>query len=316
MIVSFALMLPLLMGAPSVTADDLREHARVIVVTLDGARYQDVLDENGAFAHARERPAMRRLLQRVQTQGATFRAKTSSRVALSLPGYQALFAGQQTSCDANDCARITVETFAEAVARRLKLSPSQVAVVASWSRLARAASAKDGAILVDTIPDGPPRRGGPPWPNARWDKDTVERALEIWRNEKPRLLYVGLLDMDERAHQGDQQGTVRALQNADEALGKIFDEIDRLPDNERKLTTVIVTADHGRGLGPLWTDHGKYVPTSDRMFLLATGDLIKARGLQKREVTQAELKATVERLMGLCSTGGIEELVGSLPCTE
>ena len=110
------------------------------------------------------------------------------------------FGGAQTECDANDCPRITRETFMESVARRLSLPRTQVAAVASWSRLSRAASSKDGTIVVDVGPEGAPRAGGPPWPNARWDADTIERALELWRSNDVRLLYVGLLDMDENGY--------------------------------------------------------------------------------------------------------------------
>jgi len=325
---AFALRIALALSAlassgTAITAHDLQQRARVIVVTLDGARPQDALDTSGAFAAARDRPVLRRLLERVKTNGALWHGTTSSRVPLSLPGYQALFAGAQTGCDANDCARITRETFLESVARRLALTRAQVVAAASWSRLARAVSAKDGAIVVDVGAEGPPRAGGPPWPNARWDADTIDRALQHWRADpRVRLMYVGLLDMDERAHRGDQQGTVRAMLDADVALGKILDAVDALPPEERALTTLIVTADHGRGLGALWTEHGKYVHASDRIFMAAVGDLVQVRGMQPKPFEQKQVRATVERLLGLCPdddgavAAPIDAIVGRLPCVK
>jgi hypothetical protein len=298
---------------PAVSASALQREARVILVTLDGARWQDVLDRPGALAAPAR--AMPKLLEAVATNGVALPATTSSSVPLSLPGYQALAAGRRTPCTDNDCERITHETLAEAVARRLSLPPAQVAVFASWARLAFAASARDGAVTVDVPPRGPATPGGPPWEDARWDADTATRAMWHLRVHRPRFLHLALLDMDEYAHLGDASRTVEALRRADDVIAALLEEVRRWGAHERRLTTLIVTADHGRGPGRLWPSHSRHGASRD-VFVLAAGDLV--RGGATAAVTQLDVRPTVERLLGLCPTPGegrpIDAIVGALPC--
>ncbi len=293
------------------TAAELQAHARVILVTLDGARWQDVLDQPGALRNSDEPPAMPKLLKLIRARGVALPATTSSALPLSLPGYQAIAAGHQTRCDDNDCARIAEETLAEELARRLHVPPDQVAIFASWARLANAATSRDGAVLVDAPPLGPPYAGGPPWEDARWDADTAARALAHWTEKKPRFMHLALLDMDEQAHRRDAAATVAALRSADDVVTKLITEFDQLPEAERRLTTLLITADHGRGPGRLWPSHTAYASSRD-IFLVALGLLVQPDVLT---TSQAELRPMVERLFGLCSSSPVKAVVGGLPCS-
>lgn len=297
-------------AALTTTAAELQAHARVILVTLDGARWQDVLDQPGALRNEGEPPAMPKLLELIRTHGVALPATTSSTLPLSLPGYQAIAAGHQTRCDDNDCARIDEETLSEGLARRLQLLPDAVATFASWARLANAASSRDGVVLVDAPPLGPPQAEGPPWEDARWDHETSARALAHWTSKKPRFLHLALLDMDEQAHRKDAAATVKALRSADDVIARLMTGIEELPERERKLTTVLITADHGRGPGRLWPSHTAYASSRD-IFLVALGPLVNA---QVQPVSQADLRPMVERLFGLCSTHSVKAVVGDLPC--
>jgi hypothetical protein len=280
--------------------------ARVVLVTIDGLRWQEVFDAKDSLARGGERPLMPHLTERVIRAGVGFgdrdarggaSARTSSRRPISLPGYQAIFAGRTTPCESNDCPRVTGETLPEAIARRLALSRDEVAAFGSWSRLALAVSARDDAVLVDVGPEGGPHMGGPPWPNARWDRQTLFRALPHLRSARPRFLYVGLLDTDERAHDGDREGYLAAARAADAALARLDELISQLPPAQAAATTLIVTTDHGRGNGPLWTGHSRY-PTSRDIWLAARGPSVQ--GPARSRVSQADIRPTVERLLGLC----------------
>jgi hypothetical protein len=296
-----------------VTAAELQRHARVILVTLDGARWQDVLDQDGALRSPVETPAMPKTLELVRQNGVALAARTSSAIPLSLPGYQALATGQQTPCSDNDCTRVTLETVAEALTRRLPVGANTAVVFASWARLAFAATSQDGAVMVDAPPPGPPHVGGPPWEDARWDAETADRALAFWRTERPRFMHLALLDMDEFAHRRDVAGTLAALHAADDVISRLVDEVKALPEPERRLTTILVTADHGRGPGRLWPAHGAYAASRD-IFLLAIGDAVVGG---EQQVEQVDVRPTIERLVGLSPEAGqghaIEAIVGSLP---
>jgi bisphosphoglycerate-independent phosphoglycerate mutase (AlkP superfamily) len=154
---------------------------------------------------------------------------------------------------------------------------------------------------VDAPPDGPPAPGGPPWKNARFDEETIARALAHLERHRPRFLYLALLDSDERAHRGERAETVEALRRADAAIARIFAWVDALPPDERASTTVIVTTDHGRGDDERWTDHGLDTPAAANIWLAAVGEGVvpAGRAPTTKAIRQADLRPTVERLFGL-----------------
>ncbi len=285
----------------------LHRTARVILITLDGPLRDDVL--SGAL--------MPGLHEALRTHGVAFPAEVSSPMALSLPGYQALAAGHATDCRDNDCPRIEVETLAEGVARRLSLPPGDVAVFASWSKLARAASSHDGTVFVDAPPDGPPVEGGPPWRNARFDAQTFARARTYWEAHHPRFLHLAFLDTDEYAHQGLREDYEQALHQADARVLEVLRWVEALPVAERAVTTVLLTADHGRGRGD-WKEHGFFDRGSGEVFIVALGPVV--RGGDQSRADQRDVRPTVERLFGLCPPHArddgraLEAVVGSLPC--
>jgi hypothetical protein len=278
----------------------LQRSARVILITLDGARWQEVLDENGPLRHT---------LEAARANGAILSGRTSSRLPKSLPGYQAISGGHETACEDNQCPRISTETLSEGLARRMSLPPEQVATFGSWARLVRSASSRDGTVFVDLPAEG--AHPDVPWPNARRDDETIERAMKHWTTVRPRFLHLALLDMDEWAHAREPERMVEALEAADVAIGGVLAQVELLPADERRLTTVIVTTDHGRGFGPMWVDHGPFA-AARTIFLLAIGDTVRGG---EGEFTQAQIRPTVERLFGGCANGAIEAIAGpSLEC--
>lgn len=286
----------------------LQQKARVILITLDGPLREDVLA--GALM-----PGMKEAVAR---EGVALPADAASSMALSLPGYQAIAAGALTSCHDNDCPRIGVETLAERLATALHLAPEEVAVFASWSRQVRAATSRDGVAFVDAPPDGPPQPEGPPWKNARFDEETFSRARAHWQAHHPRFLHLALLDTDEWAHEGHRAEYEQALRDTDARVQEVLRWISELPEEEAKLTTVIISADHGRGRGKKWTEHGFFDAGSGEIFVIALGPLV-ARGAAA-EIDQRDLRPTIERLFGLCpqqSEGrAIQAIVGALPCAR
>lgn len=271
---------------PPVDAATLKARARVLLITLDGVQWREALDPDGP------------LKQTLAAARAVLPGKTSGVIPLSLPGYQAIALGHATGCATNQCPRVAEETLSEGLARELALPVDQVATVGSWARLARAASSKDGAVRVDVPDEGP--HPNVPWPNARLDADTAERAFALWRTQRPRFLHLALLDMDEWAHANDPAAATRALREADATISRFLAAI---PADDLPFTTVLVTTDHGRGWGPLAFDHGPF-DAARSIFLLAIGARVRGG---EGAFTQVQIRPTVERLFGLCpSTAAID----------
>jgi arylsulfatase A-like enzyme len=122
------------------------------------------------------------------------------------------------------------------------------------------------------------------------------------RAERPDFLFVGLGETDEFAHQGNYAGYLDALREADRFLGELATELAARAQAGVR-TALFVTADHGRAAS--FKDHGKPYPESARVWLVASGTAIAARGFvsspQPRHL--ADITPTLRSVFGLPADG-------------
>ncbi|MFT5684509.1 MAG: membrane-anchored protein YejM (alkaline phosphatase superfamily) [Myxococcota bacterium] len=279
---------------PEVPTETLRAEGRVILVTIDGVRWQEATD-----------PALMPSLSDWAVFGnhrLNSRVATSSLKPLSMPGYHALMSGHTAPCTDNTCDRIAIETLPESLIRRLDLPQRAVAVFASWGAIPMAAASQTPAsfILDTNVPTGN-TEDVPPWPHARFDAETSQRAVTYFERYTPRFLWISFLDSDEHAHRDQHDEYLTAIQQYDRFLTTLQQTIAALGLTET--TTIILTTDHGRGRGPFWTSHG-HLPGARQMFLAATGPWVGLSGPISGGLTlhQADVRPTIERLLGLTPT--------------
>lgn len=294
---------------PPTPPDDNGHH--VVLLTLDGVRWQDVFDTPDAMrrktGQAYPLPFFRKTFT---SSGAWLKGnldvgddvRTSSGVPLSLPGYQVLFGGQRTACTSNDCPRPSSPTLLDVVAERL--GATHVAAFASWKQTRLAVtSSSSPAFTVDIPTPASIRRDKrrPRWRDARFDDVTYQHALDRVRHQPPRLLLLSLLDTDEWAHNNKPRAYVDALQTFDVQLQRLV----RLLDDKGVLqrTTFLVTTDHGRDDGEGWTGHGRR-PEGRHIWMAAKGPGVTPPS--STPLQQADLRPTVEALLGMTPT----------PCTD
>lgn len=129
-------------------------------------------------------------------------------------------------------------------------------------------------------------------------------------------MFLGLGEPDEYAHRGDYAGYLGSLRASDAILGDLFAVLDCMGDRGRH-TTVLVTADHGRARD--YRFHGREFPESARVWLVAAGGGVEARGLAQSRGPHrlADIAPTVRALLDLpadvspMSGSPIEELLAS-----
>ena len=296
---------------------------RVIVIALDGVRWQDFFD----LSEGRLRPddgkasPFHQYGKKVSEAGIAFGNQnlgSSARMTLSgffsrrksLPSYQAILSGFAQPCPDNDCSRISVETLPQSLVRRLALPAEKVAVISSWPGLSRAAAADPAGIHLDT---GEKRVGenGRDEFSTRSDEITAQVALEHLETHSPVFLFVVFDAADHAAHQGDLPGYIEELRNLDDIIMQFFEKIHEMGIEER--TTIIVTTDHGRGSwGPFWKFHDVIYNAQD-IFIAATGpgtvDL-PTPPRASRIIYHADLRPTIETLLGLEPTACIHPTCG------
>ncbi|HEX2873465.1 MAG TPA: alkaline phosphatase family protein [Polyangiaceae bacterium] len=326
-------------GGPVRSSPHLVEHEKVpvqvVVVTLDGARFQEIFwgvdaaqaRQSGTPMRVREnaRELLPNLHRLMTEQGAALGAGRGPHISasgpdfVSLPGYAEIFTGRRaTGCLDNGCPGASFESIADQVAAQWG---AKSAIITSWPDIARVGS-RSKRVAISTGRHAGATRSGfdrpgalgealraaeteKPWPGGgdfRRDRFTASLALAYLRAERPNFLFVGLGETDEFAHQGNYAGYLDALREADRFLGELSAELEaRAKAGVR--TALFVTADHGRAAS--FKEHGKPYPESARVWLVASGTAITARGFvtspQQRHL--ADIAPTVRSVFGLPADG-------------
>jgi Metalloenzyme superfamily len=286
---------PLLVPAPSAAETDA-----VVLVVLDGARWQDVfvgVDRRLGYdlPPAEVVPASRLLpnLHDMIAQGVAVGAPdqgepmvASGPNFVSLPGYNEIFSGRPPlGCANNDCP-VTRETT---LVDELRASSAEVAVFSSWAPIARAAASNPAGVVLST--------GEPGTRDFRPDRETADLALAYLKGQRPRFVFIGLGEPDEFAHRGDYRGYLGALRRADTVLGDLFALLAAMGPRGAH-TSVLVTCDHGRGKD--FRNHGAAWPESSRVWLVGAGGRIPPSGAVASGAHRlADVAPTIRALLGL-----------------
>jgi hypothetical protein len=295
--------------APLGMETDPKAPHTIVLIALDGVRWHDVfhgVEKARAKAHgfrADEVLSARRLVPNLSSladSGMAIGANGSGITAngpgfVSLPGYMEMLTGAPTRCLDNDCEPVGGPTIADEMAAEPGTGPLDVAVIASWDRIERAASKSPQHLIVsagrnhgatrnrlrfDPVADELFERGSKDGPEPgsgdfRRDRSTAAIALHYLRTQRPRFLFIGLGESDELAHKGDYRGYLEALVQADETIGNVASLLSAY-EREGRRTTLIVTTDHGRG--PDFAGHGSYAPESGAVWVVAAGAGIPKTG--------------------------------------
>jgi hypothetical protein len=321
---------------PGLQGSGRLESRTVVLVAIDGVRWQEVFDGvDAALANEKGLAPSERLdaphlvpnIHRLMTtDGAVVGAPSSGTPMqasgpnfVSLPGYMEMLTGRaDTGCTNNACGDVRFSTIADDVADRGGVA----AVIASWPGILHAASATPGRVatsigqhggvdetlfedpnLTALLRDGQAAGRGPGEEDFRRDASTGNVACSYLESHRPTFLFVGLGETDEYAHQGDYRGYLGALHDADAVVGRLAEEVAAL-NQDGHPSTLMVTTDHGRASG--FSTHGGDHPESARVWLVATGAGIRARGATTSAAPRhlADVSQTLRSVLGLPRASG------------
>lgn len=260
---------------------------RVIYITFDGTRWQDVFLNHSYFKIFWQKYA-----DQVNFYGMpdTNKNMLVASIPISLPSYQSQMSGAIQPCSTNLCGRIPVQTFPEALKEKLNLAKHEVAVFGSWEEIGNAAEHIAGTIYtnVGNSPAYDPITQSADTAmydlnmkqfshlldnKARPDEYTFAQAMHYFEIYKPRFLWIALNDSDAAAHRGNLDEYHQALMFYDYALDELFTKLKAMHLDQE--TMVIVTTDHGRGNGKLWTSHGPRIPESKQTWAFVMNGSLK-----------------------------------------
>ncbi len=243
-------------------------------------------------------------------------AMTTNKLFFSYPGYSEILTGQARDdvIKSNDKIRNPYPSFLEFLKRKLKLDSKQVAAFASWDTIDFIVEHEAGAIASNAgaeAYDHPDPEIGllsrlqyetpAPWEGVRYDYYTFRFAMAHLKTHQPRALYISFDETDDWAHEGRYDKTLDALNRYDGYLRELW---DYLQSNERYRgkTSIIITADHGRGATPQdWTDHGEKVPDAQRIWMafISPDSPLRGEWKNREPVCQNQIAATLCNLLNL-----------------
>lgn len=254
--------------------------SKVILITIDGTRWQDLFDEDDG-AGGFDTPSSRQLLPNIYNHfvdngmaiGKLSFALVGGKAHVSMPGYLEIIRGYPTEdCFDNECPPNFQPTIFDQF-------PNDSAVFSGWDTIAnifdhshsivnigRNVRSKQWLDLklannnsyVDEFDDE----------HYRSDRNTKEAVLDYARLSQPTLIWVSLGDTDEYAHQNNKLMYLNSLSSIDEFIGKLI----KLSDPN---TVYIICPDHGRSAD--FQNH-HWDPPSRRVWIMIYGPGIPKAG--------------------------------------
>jgi hypothetical protein len=220
-------------------------------------------------------------------------ARLSNTLRFSYPGYAEILLGQafDTEITSNDPVRNPHETVLERLRRDLKLTPAQVATIASWDVFTAIAEHTEGATTINAgyaplALDGADLRllnelqaqARAPWNDARQDAFTFRLAMTYLEKARPRVLFLSFNDTDSWAHEGRYDRLLDAYAMSDRWLEELWTWLQAQPDY-RGRTHLLITTDHGRGHdADGWRHHGEKYPDAERVWMAFVSPKMAQRG--------------------------------------
>lgn len=140
----------------------------------------------------------------------------------------------------------------------------------------------------------------PLWEDVILDSFGFHAAIAHVKAKKPRLMFLGFGETDEWAHAGRYDHYLQAAQHMDDFVRRLWETVQSIRQYKDK-TTFIITADHGRGIGPSeWKSHGEKTETSEGIWLAVIGPDTPPLGERNNHppLTQSQIAATIATLLG------------------
>lgn len=288
----------------------ITEH--VILITIDGARWQDIFD--GADSDLMQSDTlMQRFSSRqsimpffwskIYDSGAIFgnrhfgnKVNVKNPYRISYPGYNELLTGY---CDAGISSNKARQNPNKNVLEFLDLDPTyhgKVAAFSSWTTMEKIVGNSRNQLWLN-------RNSKPQAPLAfdhcRTDSSTFYDALHHMESVHPSVMFISFGETDEYAHTKNYPAYIQSLNEIDRYLFLLWNQIQE-DEYYRNKTAIIICTDHGRGKKKSkWFKHNRFVSGSSETWLAMLGAGIPALGELKcrAQFYQEQIANTMAHLL-------------------
>jgi predicted AlkP superfamily pyrophosphatase or phosphodiesterase len=300
------------MASPSQTSST-KPIKRVIYITLDGVRWQDVFLDHNRLPLFWAKYAKSAAIYGDPQSNITMEVAS---IPVSLPSYQSQMSGAVQPCKNNECGRLQAETFPEKLVNKLGLKRKDVASISCWEVMDFAVERTPGTIFSnhgtrpmhdpDTMEDDPvmvalnkQQAAAYPGDDTRPDKYTFAQAMHYLEKYKPVFLWISLGDTDDAAHEAHLKAYHNALAFGDQAIDQLMQTLKRMKLD--KDTMVIITTDHGRGDGDKWSEHDEQYPEAKQTWAFVINGKLTGgvKDGNMEHYSTLSIRPTIESYFGL-----------------
>lgn len=287
--------------------DSQKEQPRVMVIAIDGLRWQEV------FEGARHDSLMPFLWKMGKDKGCMLgnrnkgsRMEVANGIWKSYAGYSEMLCGVTDDAHIFDNRKQpNPNPSILEIAQMSGAYKGSVSAVASWDVIPYILNVKRSGIDVDWKSSHRVSK------QVRCDSVTLIHALRKLKEEHPKLLFVEFCETDYYGHHGKWKEYLNAVHQNDSFIRELW-AYCQSGEFYRGNTTVIITCDHGRGesLGnqsnhgkvdglASWHEHGRKIAGSNQTWLVAFGKNIQHLGEVEggRTIYTKQVASTVASLL-------------------
>lgn len=144
----------------------------------------------------------------------------------------------------------------------------------------------------------------------RYDQLTFLTAKEYLQQHHPKVMFLGLGETDEYAHNGRYDLYLEQANKVDRMLAELWNWVQTTPGYKDN-TAFLITTDHGRGnRNKNWSSHSTFIRGSSQTWLAMIGPAIEPLGeiTSDQQLYQQELAAMIAGLVGETFEPGLVQL--------
>lgn len=264
---------------------------RVIIVVVDGPRYQETWEAGGKYIPMRFQLA---------TQGVLFKNFTNDGITLTNPGHTAICTGIYQNIDNGGNHYPENPSIFQYYLKQSGLPNSKCQIITSKDKLHVLSNCNYVAWKDQFRPEFDCGNNGPN-SGYRDDYTTFQHALATLNSKHPDICLIQFKEPDASAHQGNWAGYLDGIRNTDQYVSSIWNFIQKDP-YYAGITALFVTNDHGRHSDTTldgFVSHGDSCSGCRKIELFAIGPDFKAGTTVNTAWNQTDLMVTAGALLGI-----------------
>lgn len=256
----------------------------VILITIDGARWQDIFDGADPFlmqsdslmkVFPNRQAVMPFFWSKIEDSGAIFgnrhfgnKMNVKNPYRISYPGYNEMLTGY---CDAGIASNKARQNPNKNVLEFLDLDPAyhgKVAAFSSWNTMEKIVGNSRNRLWLNKKADS---LKPPAFHHCRTDSSTFHDAISYMETTHPSVLFISFGETDEYAHSKSYPAYIQSLNAIDRFICRLWNKVQE-DEFYRNRTAIMICTDHGRGKKPgKWFKHNRFVSGSSETWMAMLG---------------------------------------------